>query len=209
MKQRKYYFVFASFLFLGGFLLLSGPSEKERLALLTRQVEEYSNIIDKLQTEVDLKGYMVDSLQKELELLQRDFKARTHVEFRLTSYYPGDPTSSGRCTGSGLCIDKFILNDKGWYTYNNMVVLGAATENCLTSRTGACGRWNTRIARKHYFRYYDKVILIIDGVEYAGIVLDSCGACMTGGSRIDLFVKDKASVIDRGHLGRNPIKLSW
>ncbi len=45
-----------------------------------------------------------------------------------------------------------------------------------------------------YFKYYDTVKLHINGQEYEGIVLDSCGACMKK-DIIDLFVSNSQSVI--------------
>ena len=45
-----------------------------------------------------------------------------------------------------------------------------------------------------YFNYYDTLILTIDGINYEGIVLDSCGACMRN-DIIDLFVSNSSSAI--------------
>ena len=65
-------------------------------------------------------------------------------------------------------------------------------------------RTNRRIFNK--IKYYDEVNITIDGQVYPGIILDTCGACYRD-ERIDLFVKDKASVMDRGYMGRNMITL--
>ena len=63
---------------------------------------------------------------------------------------------------------------------------------------------------KHYFRYYDNVLIEIDGIQYDGIILDSCGACSyVQENRLDLFVRDKDSVIDRGYKGKNMIKVVY
>ena len=48
------------------------------------------------------------------------------------------------------------------------------------------------------------VEVTIDGVAYQGIILDTCGACYRD-ERLDLFVKDGASAIDRGYKGRNMV----
>jgi hypothetical protein len=209
MKQKICY-LFCVFLFLGwGSSLLSDASDGQRTALMEGQLEEYSNIIEKLQKDIFLKEHTVEYLEDEISHLQKDLKLRTNIGFRLTSYHPKDKTGSGHCTGSGLCTDDFVLNEKGWYTYKNMLVLGASTEQCLSAKSGACGKWNIRIKGKKYFKYHERIMLVIDGVEYAGTILDSCGACMSGTSRIDLFVKDKGSIIDRGYLGQNPIRVSW
>lgn len=52
----------------------------------------------------------------------------------------------------------------------------------------------TKIENKEYFKYYDVLILEINGQTYEGIVLDSCGACMKK-NLIDLFVSSPNSVI--------------
>ena len=63
---------------------------------------------------------------------------------------------------------------------------------------------------KHYFHYYDNVLVEIDGIQYDGIILDSCGACFyVQENRLDLFVRDKDSVIDRGYKGKNMIKVVY
>lgn len=63
---------------------------------------------------------------------------------------------------------------------------------------------------KHYFRYYDNVLIEIDGIQYDGIILDSCGACYyVQENRLDLFVRDKNSVIDRGYKGKNMVKVVY
>ena len=63
---------------------------------------------------------------------------------------------------------------------------------------------------KHYFRYYDNVLVEIDGIQYDSIILDSCGACSyVQENRLDLFVRDKDSVIDRGYKGKNMIKVVY
>ena len=51
-----------------------------------------------------------------------------------------------------------------------------------------------QISGIRYFNYYDTLTLVIDGTEYQGIVLDSCGACMRN-NIIDLFVSNGTSSI--------------
>ena len=119
-------------------------------------------------------------------------------KYRLTSFHPNDELKTGDCTGSGYCSWHFGINERGWYTYNGKLVLAAATtylQNKFGTKEG-----------KTYFKYYDEVNITIDGVVYQGIILDTCGACYND-ERIDLFVKDSASVIDRGYMGRNMISL--
>jgi hypothetical protein len=129
-------------------------------------------------------------------------------EYRLTSYYTNDPTGSGEWVGAGIHTSKFQINDKGWYTYKGKLVLAGATNECLNATTGACNKWNIPKSDKHYYNYYDEVEVIIDGTSYEGIILDSCGACMyLDENRIDLFVSNKESSIDRGYRGVNEIKV--
>lgn len=132
----------------------------------------------------------------------------TSKPYRLTSYYTGDGTGSGSCTGSGICTNQFKVNEKGWYTYNGKLVVAAATNKCLniTKGSDACAKYNTKVAGRKYFNYSDEIVVEIDGVKYDAIVLDSCGASMfVEEDRIDLFVANKSSVIDRGYKGKNMI----
>ena len=123
-------------------------------------------------------------------------------KYRLTSFYANDGYGTGSCTGTGLCAKDFSINEKGWYTYDGYLVLAGATEELLRS-------WKIeRNPDKHYFRYYDKVNLEIDGITYQGIIIDSCGSCTKlNENRIDLFVSNSSSVVDRGYKGKGMINL--
>jgi hypothetical protein len=46
-----------------------------------------------------------------------------------------------------------------------------------------------------YHKLYDTFVLVIDGVSYPVIVLDSCGACMKK-DIIDVFVIDRAHMVN-------------
>ena len=104
---------------------------------------------------------------------------------RMTSFYPEE---SSNCTGSGLCSWDFGVNEHGWYTYNGKLVVATATQ--YLSNQG----WYLADG-VHTYRYYDEITLIIDGVEYQAIVLDSCGSSMRT-DRIDLFVTGADTVKD-------------
>ena len=119
-------------------------------------------------------------------------------EYRLTSYYLNDDCNSTDCTGAGFCAKDLVPNEKGWYTYNGKLVIAAAT----TYMQNVFGVKENKL----YFKYYDELLLTIDGVEYEAIVLDTCGACYKN-EIIDLFVKDASSAIDRGYKGKNMITL--
>lgn len=104
---------------------------------------------------------------------------------RMTSFYPAE---SSDCTGSGLCSWDFEVNENGWYTYNGKLVVATATQYLANQG------WYLADG-VHTFRYYDEITLVIDGVEYQAIVLDSCGNSMKT-DRIDLFVIDANSIKD-------------
>ena len=106
-------------------------------------------------------------------------------ETRMTSFYPAE---SSDCTGSGLCSWDFEVNEHGWYTYNGKLVVATATQYLANQG------WYLADG-VHTFRYYDEITLVIDGVEYQAIVLDSCGNSMKT-DRIDLFVIDANSIKD-------------
>ncbi len=132
------------------------------------------------------------------EIIEEIEEAITSYKYRLTSYYPNDDYGSGHCTGSGLCTDKFEITEQGWYTYNGKLVLAAATPY-LQNKFGYK-------ENKLYFKYYEELNVTIDGQTYRGVILDTCGACYKN-EIIDLYVKDKASVTDRGYRGKNMITI--
>ena len=128
------------------------------------------------------------------------------TKYQYTHYYPGDPTGSGSCTGSGVCVDQMTTDSQGWYYYNyngkDYLVVAAATVYCR-DKANHCG---VDIA-KHglattikYYHYYDILSLPINGKTIDAIVLDSCGACMwarqdaRGTELIDIFVSNSNSM---------------
>ncbi len=154
-------------------------------------------------------GRPVFELEKTVYKPEEEIEAKQLKEsYRLTSYYPGDDTGSGEWVGAGYHIFNFEINDKGWYTFDGKLVLAGATNECLNAKKGACGKWNAPKDNKTYFNYHDEVTIVIDGLEYEGIILDSCGACMDlEENRIDLFVINKESMIDRGYRGENMVEV--
>lgn len=154
----------------------------------------------------------VDTSMKQVETVEditeeNDVVIQQSKNYRLTSYYTNDGTNSGSCTGSGICTDQFEINSKGWYTYNNRLVVAAATNECLNANgNDACARYNEPVSGRHYFNYFDEIQVEIDGEMYDAIVLDSCGASMfVSEDRIDLFVSSSEYAIDRGYKGNNMI----
>ena len=111
-----------------------------------------------------------------------------NYQTRLTSFYANDGYGTGSCTGTGLCESDFQVNENGWYTYQGKLVLATATPYLLNYGYNLSNNVET-------YRYYDELQIVIDGINYDAIVLDSCGACM-GDNRIDLFVSNSSSVKD-------------
>lgn len=111
-----------------------------------------------------------------------------------TNYYTNDSLGSVDMTSSGLSSKHFQKNSKGWYTYQGKVVLAAATDRCLNATTGGCGKYKSIPKGIEVHSLYDKVLFEVDGKEYEGIILDSCGACMQLHSsdgyvqRYDIFI---------------------
>ena len=104
---------------------------------------------------------------------------------RMTSFYPAE---SSDCTGSGKCSWDFGVNDKGWYTYGGKLVVATATTYLANQG------WYVAPG-VHLYKYWEELILTIDGVEYDAIILDSCGSSMRT-DRVDLFVSNANSVKD-------------
>lgn len=148
---------------------------------------------------VEIKQDVVDIQALELKRLARlaedEYVKKTIL---ITNYYVGDSTGSGMVTSSGLGIKSFGVNELGWYTYKGKVVVATATYRCLRVKTGPCGKYNTIPDDYEIFNIYDELILIYKGVEYPGIVLDSCGACMVHINnekyqRYDVFLSSTAT----------------
>jgi hypothetical protein len=117
---------------------------------------------------------------------------------RLTYYYPNDPTGSTETTASGLDIEDFNLNEKGWYTYNDKVVIAAAINRCTLSTTGICSNYNVIPNNYNQFNIYDEVSIMVENIEYPAIILDICGASYWKEEyqRYDIFVKNKNFPVD-------------
>ncbi len=124
---------------------------------------------------------------------KESFKSTPKIyKYRLTSF-------TDKCVGAGFCGARdFKTNEKGWYLYKGKLVVATATPYMIKTFGYK--------ANKQYFKYYDELILTIDGKKYEAIVLDTCGACYRD-ERVDLYVKDEKSVIDRGYKGRNMISV--
>ena len=142
---------------------------------------EYKEITINAQSSVKIVA-KVEEMHNEMEnTVQNSYTTR------MTSYYSGE-AGSGECTGSGLCINDFQVNDKGWYTYQGKLVVATATPYLL--------KYGFNLADGvHTYRYGDEITLNIDGIDYQAVVRDSCGFCCKS-DRIDLFVSNANSVKD-------------
>lgn len=115
------------------------------------------------------------------------FETSTY-ETRMTSFWADDGSGTGECTGSGLCSWDFGVDEHGWYTYNGKLVVATAT-TYLANQGWAVADG------VHLYKYYEELVLTIDGVEYDAIILDSCGSSMKT-DRVDLFVSGGWAVKD-------------
>jgi len=107
---------------------------------------------------------------------------------RMTSFWANDGYGTGECTGSGLCSWDFGINENGWYTYDGKLVI--ATGTTYLANQG----WYVADGIRLY-KYWQELVVTIDGIDYDSIILDSCGACMRD-NRIDLFVSNGSSARD-------------
>lgn len=142
------------------------------------------------ETENTVQNPPIEQKEEEIQPIEEPepkIEDNSFYETRLTSYYPNDGPGTGSVTGSGLGPSNFEVNDKGWFTYQGKLVIATATDY-LISRFGLTDG-------VHTYKYYNELVLNIDGVDYQAIILDSCGNCMRTG-RIDLFVSGSWAVKD-------------
>ena len=152
----------------------------------SKEEQTHSNVVDEVVQE-----YVQEVDQEEKEVSKQD------VYF--TSYYVGDGSSTNK-TGSGITIDKFYVNELGWYTFNDRVVLACATYQGLNSKFGVLKNYMQQEQGITYYNYFDEISIEVNGKEYEAIVLDTCGASHDkdylekyddGLNRIDIFVSSK------------------
>lgn len=129
--------------------------------------------IPKMETESDTEEQQLEPIGvvEEEPVVEEVQEAPSSYTTRMTSYYPEEGET---ITASGLGINNFQTNDKGWFTYNGKLVVATASTRL--------GSTNMRT-----YNLYDELILNVEGVDYNAVVLDVCGACQRS-NRIDLFV---------------------
>lgn len=130
---------------------------------------------------------IIEKTQKETQSDTQEHISNSYTT-RMTSFWSNDGYGTNECTGSGKCSWDFGVNEKGWYTYQGKLVVATATT--YLAKQG--WKVNTGV---HLYKYYEELVLTIDGVEYDAIILDSCGSSMKT-DRIDLFVSNGSSARD-------------
>ena len=180
--MRKKLIELSAFLIIGTGALVTMQSNYEMaISIKDEQIQSLTNANDGLyQMYTDVKTEL--DTWKSLDL-------NNYSKVRFTNYYVGDG-SSGKRTGSGKTTADFKVNDKGFYTYNGKVVIATATWECIESEYEACKNYTSVPRGYEIYRYGDETEIIIDGVKYEAIVLDSCGGSYWKEDlqRVDIFV---------------------
>ena len=179
---------------------------KQQIRLLTYMLAVMAIIIGVLiGMVIDVRGEVVEEVAEEIvqevEVVEVVETPSTPTlierEVVFTNYYTGDRCGSTAKTGSGLTTDQFKVNELGFYTYNNKVVVASATYQGLNSSYGVLERYSEPLDGITYHNYFDTLELKIGGVAYEAIVLDTVGAGMelqpsdNGLQRYDIFIAGK------------------
>ena len=135
-----------------------------------------------------------NTISETKEIIKKEFVSKPNELYipntyttRMTSFYTDDECNTGSVTASGLSTNDFDINSNGWYTYQGKLVIATASYKLKN--------W-TMTDQAHPYNLYDELVINIDGIDYNAIVLDLCGYCMWY-NRIDLFVRNKQSAIDK------------
>ena len=160
--------------------------ESKKVVKSGKNVEFDDSLILPSREEIERKKkYQPLGIVEEEHIVEEVQDISSSYTTRMTSFYPAE---SSDCTGSGKCSWDFEVNDKGWYTYNGKLVVATATTYLANQG------WYV-VPGVHLYKYWEELILTIDGVEYDAIILDSCGSSMRK-DRVDLFVSNAGSVKD-------------
>lgn len=163
--------------------------ESKKVVKSGKNVEFDDSLILPSREEIEReKKYQPLGIVEEESIVEEVQEVPSSYTTRMTSFYANDGYGTGECTGSGKCTWDFEVNDKGWYTYNGKLVVATATTYLANQG------WSVAHG-VHLYKYWEELILTIDGVEYDAIILDSCGSSMRT-DRIDLFVSNAGSVKD-------------
>lgn len=168
---------------IGEIIKSKGKVVKNDLNSVSESVKNESEEVEEVEELEEVEEEYVEVVEE--TYVEPVVEVSNEYTTRMTSFYPAE---SSDCTGSGLCSWDFGVNENGWYTYNGKLVVATATQYLANQG------WYLA-SGVHTYRYYDEITLIIDGVEYQAIVLDSCGNCCKT-DRVDLFVSNRESVKD-------------
>lgn len=160
--------------------------KEETLEITIDEKQEDAETIksEEIQNEVEVQ----DANIQENASYEEPTSIDTSYTTRMTSFWANDGYGTGECTGSGKCSWDFQINEKGWYTWQGKLVVATATTYLANQ-----GWYNA--PGVHLYKYYEELVLTIDGVDYDAIILDSCGSSMKT-DRIDLFVSNGSSARD-------------
>ena len=161
-------------------------TKEETLEITIDEKQEDAETIksEEIQNEVEIQ----DANIQENASYEEPISVDTSYITRMTSFWANDGYGTGECTGSGKCSWDFQINEKGWYTWQGKLVVATATTYLANQG------WYTAPG-VHLYKYYEELVLTIDGVDYDAIILDSCGSSMKT-DRIDLFVSNGSSARD-------------
>lgn len=168
---------------IGEIIKLKGKAVRNDLNSVSESVKNESEEVEEVDEVEEVEEEYVEVVEE--TYVEPVVEVSNEYTTRMTSFYPAE---SSDCTGSGLCSWDFGINENGWYTYNGKLVVATATQYLANQG------WYLAPG-VHTYRYYDEITLVIDGVEYQAIVLDSCGNCCKT-DRVDLFVSNRESVKD-------------
>lgn len=168
-------------------------------AVMLHAENEALRNMNELLLEIDYSKYQD---YKESKSTKTVVVVEPHQDVMFTNYFVGDGSTTSK-TGSGLSTNDFEINEYGFYTFNDKVVLATATEEGLQSSFGVLVNYKVPADDIEYYKYFDEVIIEIGGNQMEGIVLDTCGSCMAiqdsdyGLNRVDVFVGDKSKAFGK------------
>ena len=169
-----------------------GKDNNEEINEQEIAVQEESEIKPVAKAEVTSRG----------STIRNDTKVNKLTGYRVTSYHPGDGCASTNKTGSGKStsdFDTMKIGNKNVYTYKGRIVVAAWSEELYNTGYNVKG---AQSCTDYKFHYGQEIKLIINGVTYNAIVLDSCGAAGWNdrGPIIDIFVPSASDCINSSNV---------
>lgn len=148
---------------------------------------------------IEIKNIKIEHLENKLERLEisnlqaeEQIKEVSKREVLFSNYYIGDG-SSGNVTASGLTTIDFKVID-GMYTYQGKIVLATGSNRLKGLKNGFIAH-----------ELYEELTVVVNDIEYPGIVVDVCGTCTWGKEneslqRIDIFTTDNIIGLQKGYV---------